>query len=36
MHHDEIEKLKIIHAQEVTRLKGEQLEIRKCNEIIED
>jgi hypothetical protein len=35
-HHDEVDKLKLIHAQEVTRLKGEKLEIKKYNGIIED
>jgi predicted HicB family RNase H-like nuclease len=36
MHQEEIEKLKVTHAQEVTRLKGEQLEINKYNERIEE
>jgi hypothetical protein len=35
LHQEEIEKLKATHAQEVMRLKGEQLEISKYNEKIE-
>jgi hypothetical protein len=36
IYQDEIENIIIIHAQEITKLKGEELEINKYNEKIKD